>query len=59
VLLDFYKGKNENELIYLKNGLFKIVDYPNLLKFNFIDGNVTSVLIIRDHLTVEIPIARK
>jgi hypothetical protein len=32
-LLEHFKGKNDNELVYLKNGLFKIIDYPNLLQF--------------------------
>ena len=35
-ILEHFKGKNDNELVYLKNGLFKITDYPNLLKFNFL-----------------------
>ncbi|KVV16437.1 serine hydrolase [Flavobacterium sp. TAB 87] len=58
-LLQLYKGKNENELIYLKNGLFKIVDYPNLLKFNFKDGKLNSVVLFRDNLKVEMLINRK
>ncbi|WP_306353115.1 serine hydrolase domain-containing protein [Flavobacterium sp. '19STA2R22 D10 B1'] len=53
-LLEHFKGKNENELRYLKNGLFKIVDYPNLLKFNFSDGKVNSVILIRDNMNTEI-----
>lgn len=53
-LLEHFKGKNENELVYLKNGLFKIIDYPNLLQFNFINGKPGSVTLIRDHLKAEI-----
>lgn len=56
---DIFKGKNENELLYLKNGLFKIVDYPNLLKFNFKEGKLNSVILLRDNLTVEIPVVKK
>ncbi|MEG1592350.1 serine hydrolase domain-containing protein [Chryseobacterium sp.] len=50
-LLDHFKGKNDNELVYLKNGLFKITDYPNLLKFDFKDGKASSVTLKRDDLT--------
>ncbi|MPT35021.1 MAG: class A beta-lactamase-related serine hydrolase [Flavobacterium sp.] len=50
VLLDHFKGKNDNELVYLKNGLFKIVDYPNLLQFDFSNGKVNSVTLLRDTL---------
>ncbi|WDF63013.1 serine hydrolase domain-containing protein [Flavobacterium sp. KACC 22763] len=53
MLLDHFKGKNDNELIYLKNGYFKIVDYPNLLKFGFSDGKLTSVTLTRDKLSTE------
>lgn len=58
-LLDFLKGKNENELLYLKNGSFKIVDYPNLLKFNFSNGKPNTVVLTRDKLDIEIPLTRK
>ncbi|KQB99834.1 serine hydrolase [Pedobacter sp. Hv1] len=58
-LLDFLKGKNENELLYLKDGSFRIVDYPNRLKFDFSNGQPKSVVITRDHLTVQIPVTRK
>jgi len=50
-ILEHFKGKNENELMYLKNGLFRITDYPNLLKFEFPDGKVISVTLLRDNLT--------
>ncbi|MNK82710.1 Penicillin-binding protein 4* [compost metagenome] len=49
-VLQHFKGKNENELVYLKNGLFKVIDYPNLLKFEFNDTTVGSVTILRDGL---------
>jgi CubicO group peptidase (beta-lactamase class C family) len=57
-IFEHFKGKNENELIYLKNGLFKVVDYPNLLKFNFKGGEPTSVILIRDNINTEIEIIR-
>lgn len=53
-ILDVFKGKEDNELLYLKNGLFKIVDYPNLLKFDFSNGKVDSVTLTRDNLSVKI-----
>lgn len=58
-ILEHFKGKNDNELVYLKNGLFKIIDYPNLLKFNFIDGKLNSVILIRDNLNSEIQVIKK
>jgi len=54
-----FKGKNENELIYLENGLFKITDYPNLLEFNFDNEKPTSVILTRDNLNVEILLSQK
>lgn len=59
MLLEHFKGKNDNELVYLKNGLFKIVDYPNLLQFNFIDGKAVSVKLIRGNMNAEIEGIRK
>lgn len=58
-LLEFFKGKNDNELVYLKNGLFKIIDYPNVLKFDFSNGKPSSVTLIRDHLNTKIQLANK
>ncbi|WP_316837010.1 serine hydrolase domain-containing protein [Pedobacter nutrimenti] len=58
-LLEHFKGKNDNELLYLKNGLFKVIDYPNLLKFDFKDGKLNSVILIRENLNVKIPIINK
>lgn len=58
-ILDHFKGKNDNELVYLKNGLFKIVDYPNLLKFNFIDGKLNSVILMRGNLNSQVKITHK
>ncbi|NML72165.1 beta-lactamase family protein [Chryseobacterium sp. RP-3-3] len=58
-LLEHFKGKNENELIYLKNGLFKIIDYPNLLKLEFNNGKLNSVVLIRDRLSTKIELVSK
>lgn len=58
-ILEHFKGKNEYELLYLKNGTFKIVDYPNLLKFDFSNGKVNSVILIRDSLKTEVKIIKK
>lgn len=57
--LEHYKGQNDNELLYLKNGIFKIIDYPNLLKFNFNDGKSNSVTLMRDKLNIEIELIKK
>ncbi|RQO37547.1 serine hydrolase [Chryseobacterium sp. KBW03] len=57
--LEHFKGKNANELLYLKNGTFKIVDYPNVLKFDFKDGKVSSVTLTRDALETTIDITNK
>lgn len=59
LLLDFLKGKNENELLYLKNGTFKIVDYPNGLKFDFSNEKVNSVVITRGTMKTEVQITKK
>lgn len=56
MLLDHFKGKNDNELVYLKNGYFKIIDYPNLLKFGFSNGKLTSVTLTRDKLSTEVQV---
>lgn len=53
-LLDHFKGKNDNELVYLKNGLFKITDYPNLLKFDFNNGTLSSVTLKRGGISTDI-----
>lgn len=58
-VLEHFKGKNENELLYLKNGFFKLVDYPNLLKFNFADRKIDSVILIRGDLKTEVKITTK
>jgi hypothetical protein len=57
--LEHFKGKNDNELVYLKSGLFKIVDYPNLLQFDFKEGKLNSVILKRDNMNVEIQIKNK
>jgi hypothetical protein len=51
---EHFKGQKDSEMIYLKNGLFKIIDYPNFLKFNLKDQNLKSVILTRDNLNVEI-----
>ena len=58
-LLDFLKGKNENELVYLKNGTFKIIDYPNVLKFDFDNGKVNAVILARGAMKTEVQITKK
>lgn len=59
MLLDFLKGKNENELLYLKNGTFRIVDYPNVLKLGFSSGKVSSVVLTRGSMKTEVQITKK
>lgn len=59
MLLDHFKGKNDNELVYLKSGYFKIIDYPNLLKFDFNDGKVSSITLTRNDLNTKIKIIDK
>ncbi|NRF40690.1 serine hydrolase [Pedobacter foliorum] len=58
-LLEHFKGKNDQELVYLKNGSFKLVDYPNLLKFDFSNGKVNSVTLTRDKLETKVLIINK
>ncbi|MGU3376552.1 serine hydrolase domain-containing protein [Chryseobacterium sp. M5A1_1a] len=57
--LEYFKGNNANELVYLKNGSFKIVDYPNVLKFGFNNGKVSSVILTRDALETTIQLTNK
>lgn len=56
-ILEHFKGKNDNELLYLKNGLFKIIDYPNLLKLDFSDEKLSSVVLIRDNMNAKIQLS--
>ncbi|WP_165929431.1 beta-lactamase family protein [Flavobacterium rhamnosiphilum] len=58
-ILEHFKGKNDNELVYLKNGSFKIIDYPNLLKFDFSAGKPNSVILTRDNLNTKIQLIDK
>lgn len=51
---EHFKGQKDSELRYLQNGLFKIVDYPNILKFNIKDGKPYSVILKRDSEKLEI-----
>ncbi|CAH0336182.1 hypothetical protein FVB9288_01857 [Flavobacterium sp. CECT 9288] len=53
-ILEHFKGKNDNELVYLKNGLFRIIDYPNLLHFEFDQGKPNAVIITRDNLNSKV-----
>ena len=56
LLLEHFKGKNDNELVYLKNGLFRIIDYPNLLQFEFNNDKPNAVLLTRDNMNIKIPL---
>ncbi len=58
MLLDFFKGKNNSELLYLKDGTFRIVDYPNALQFNFINGKASSAILTRDSLKTEVQMTK-
>lgn len=58
-LLEYFKGKNEHELIYLKNGLFKVVDYPNLLKFDFKNDKPDAVTLTRGSLQSKVQLTYK
>ena len=58
-ILEHFMEKNDNELVYLKNGSFKIIDYPNLLKFNFINGKINSVTLTRDNISDKIELIDK
>lgn len=58
-LFEHFKGRNDNELVYLKNGWFRVLDYPNLLKFNMKDEKIESVTLIRDKITLEVELVRK
>ncbi|TXF88631.1 beta-lactamase family protein [Neolewinella aurantiaca] len=55
---DFSMGKN-SELIYLKNGFFKIIDYPNLMRFDFDDEGLEKVSLFRDDISTEIKVEHK
>ncbi|MEG0927424.1 serine hydrolase domain-containing protein [Chryseobacterium sp.] len=57
--LEYFKGKNANELLYMKDGTFKIVDYPNILKFDFSNGKINSVTLTRDSMKTEVQIIKK
>ncbi|HCA05751.1 serine hydrolase domain-containing protein [Chryseobacterium sp.] len=59
LILDHFKGKNDNELVYLKNGWFKIIDYPNPLKFDFVNGKLNAVTLKRDQLSVKVQTKNK
>lgn len=59
LILDHFKGKNDNELVYLKNGWFKIIDYPNPLKFHFVDRKLNAVTLKRDQLSVKVQTKNK
>jgi CubicO group peptidase (beta-lactamase class C family) len=58
-VLEYFTGKKENELMYLKKGSFKIIDYPNLLKFDFTNGKLDAVILTRDQMSTKIQIINK
>lgn len=58
-ILDMFRSGKENELLMLKDGFFKLTDYPNLLKFEFLNGKISAVVLRRDKLANKIPIERK
>lgn len=58
-ILEHFKGRNENELVYLKNGFFRIIDYPNLLQFEFSNGKPNAVILTREHLSTKIELMDK
>ncbi|SNR14146.1 serine hydrolase domain-containing protein [Tenacibaculum jejuense] len=51
---EYFTGKKDSEMVQLNNGLFKIVDYPNFLKFNTKNGKLYSVTLLRDNNNVTI-----
>jgi hypothetical protein len=55
---EFFSDRKEKEMVYLKNGLFRVVDYPNLLKFKMKDGKPDTVTLIRDAITTEIQLVK-
>nr|WP_315034711.1 serine hydrolase domain-containing protein [uncultured Chryseobacterium sp.] len=57
--MEYFKGNNANELQYLKNGTFKIVDYPNILEFDFNNGKADSVILTRDTLKTQVQLIHK
>lgn len=57
--LNHFKGANENELLYLTNGTFKIKDYPNILHFNLESNKPVSVTLTRDNQKVEVQLVKK
>jgi len=56
MILDHFRSKNDNELVYLKSGLFKIIDYPNLLKFEFKNEKLNSVILQRANVSALVEI---
>ncbi|PAM92490.1 hypothetical protein B4N84_22545 [Flavobacterium sp. IR1] len=58
-ILEMFKSKNDNELLYLKNGSFKVVDYPNQLQFHFENEKPTSVRLTRNNLTTDVDLEYK
>lgn len=58
IFFERFNGQKASEMIYLKYGLFRVVDYPNLLKFNMKNGKPYSVNIIREDMNVEVALKR-
>jgi len=57
-----FLGKDRSEMIYLGENTFKVLDYPNQIRFNLDDKNqVRSLTMLRnedDNLSVDIELAR-
>ena len=57
-----FLGKDRSEMIYLGENTFKVLDYPNQIRFNLDDKNqVRSLTMLRnkdDNLSVNIELAR-
>ena len=59
-LLEHFIGKSQSEMIYLGNNTFKIMDYPNQVRFNLDEQNrVKNLTLLRhqnDHLSIDVEI---
>lgn len=54
---EHFKGSKESEMVYLQNGSFKIMDYPNLIKFS--TDSSKHVTLIRNGIEVAQPLIEK
>ncbi|WP_346881115.1 serine hydrolase domain-containing protein [uncultured Algibacter sp.] len=49
LIFKFFIGKDESEMVYLGHNTFKIIDYPNYIKFNLDNKNqLTGITFFRD-----------